>query len=676
MLYKTILWFVILVNLTPLRAQQNETNFRVNFNVDESILDDEDFIILNALISEAKTANYYELTLTAHTDNVGSNDYNLTLSNKRAESVMNYLKANGLNSNVMDIAWYGEKMPETSNANSEGKAINRRVEVNLRTYALNGVSDMLKATAGNYSQQFTIDPTKENILVGKNGTRVVIPKNALLTADGQPITSESVTITLEEFLNPNDAILNQLSTSSNGKILESGGMFNLTATANGAKLKLKKGETMQIEMPSSNLKKDMQIFVGEKNNQGITEWKPTNKPFALKSNRKVEMPFVKIDTDYLKHLKQVINFEKIPEFDNTYQLPKTKVKPLAPKYPNLAEYPDAATYFSKLDKIFKSKSKRAKLLQKEHDRIDRRNDAKLARYQKNLEAYQFLVARITADSMAYISGQEGLYKWLRTQKEICDKQQIEFEKLGFNHAIDHLIELSNTNKLKDNLTPSILINNSGYTTQELMAYNELLEKQAFLSRLIQTPFLEIVDNYSKQGLVNIELYIEKDNRTNYYGLSSNKFAANFIKTQPHLTTMFNKANDELLDKRDKMGVADMNMVNTVYQASISDFGPINCDRFANTPQLVNVKIDCKKDAQISFFIPSMNSYLYASKNSVTNQYEVSLPAGIAATMVVVGLNNGAPIFEKRQCKITKNFSITAAPMPSTLKQIKQQVSVI
>lgn len=676
MLYKTILWFVILVNLTPLCAQQNETNFRVNFKVDESVLDDEDFMVLDALINEAKLSPYYELTVAAHTDNDGSNDYNLTLSSKRAESVMSYLKSKGLNGAVMDIAWYGEKMPETSNAKREGKAINRRVEITLRKYQLNGVSDMLKATAGNYTQIFTIDPSKENTLVGKNGTKVVIPKNALLTADGKPVTSEFVTINLEEFLNPNDAILNQLSTMSNGKILESGGMFNLTATADGAKLKLKQGESIQIEMPSANLKKDMQIFVGEKNNQGITEWKPTAKPFALKSNRKVEMPFVKIDTDYLKHLKQVVDFQKIPEFNNTYQLPKTKLKPVAPKYPTLTKYPNAATYFSKFDRLFKSKAKRAKLLQKEHDRIDKRNNAKLARYEKNLEAYQFMVARLTADSMAYISGQEGLYKWLKTQKDICDKQQLEFEKLGFNHALDHLIELSNTNKLKDNLTPSILINNSGYTSEELMAYNALLEKQALIYRLINTPFLEIVDNYSKHGLVNIALYVEDNNRANYYGLSSNNFAANFIKTQPHLTTMFNKANDELLDKRDKLGVADMNMVNTVYQASITDFGPINCDRFANTPQLVNVKIDCNKDAQISFFIPSMNSYLYANKSNVSNQYVVSLPAGIAATMVVVGLHNGAPIFEKRACKVTKNLSITASPKASTLKQIKQEVSVM
>ncbi|MDI1233112.1 MAG: OmpA family protein [bacterium] len=676
MLYKTILWFVILVNLTPLRAQQNETNFRVNFKVDESILDSEDFIVLDALISEAKLFTYYELTLTAHTDNDGSNSYNFMLSNKRAESVINYLQSNGLNPKVMDIAWYGEKMPEASNTSNEGKALNRRVEVNLRKYQLNGTSDLLKATGGDYAQQYNIDPSKDNTIVGKNGTRVFIPKNSILTSDGRVLGSEIVNITLEEFLNPNDAIFNQLSTLSNGKILESGGMFNLNASYNGQQLKIKQGESIQVEMPSLNLKNDMQIFVGEKNTQGITVWNPTAKPFGIKSNKKVDMPFVKIDTDYLKKLKQVINYEKMSAMESIYQLPKTKARPLAPKIPVLSKYPDALSFFSKTDRLFKSKAKRARILQKEHDRIDRRNEAKMARYQKSLEIYNTLVKSLSIDSMMFITGQDAFYDWLKTQKKLADKSILEYEKLGFNHAIDHLIDLSNANKLKENLTPAILVNNSSYTSDEHLNYLQLLEKQAFINQLIQTPFDGIVSKYSVQGRVNLDRYLEKESRINYYEVSNNKFTANFIKTQPHLVSMFNKANEELMDKRDKMGVADMNMVNTVYQASISNFGPINCDRFANTPQLVNVKINCEKEAQISFFIPSMNSYLYANKNGLTNQYEVNLPAGTAAIMVVVGLHNNSPVFEKHHYKITKNLSITAAPIPTTLKQIKQQVSLI
>jgi hypothetical protein len=55
---------------------------------------------------------------------------------------------------------------------------------------------------------------------------------------------------------------------------------------------------------------------------------------------------------------------------------------------------------------------------------------------------------------------------------------------------------------------------------------------------------------------------------------------------------------------------------------------------------------------------------------------VSLPSGTVTTMVVVGLEKGFPVFEKKPVTISNGIALTAQPQQTTLKQIKLQVSNI
>ena len=66
-----------------------------------------------------------------HTDNTGSDDYNLSLSEKRAKEVTNYLTSRGVSSARMKTAWYGESQPKESNDTETGKSTNRRVEFSI-----------------------------------------------------------------------------------------------------------------------------------------------------------------------------------------------------------------------------------------------------------------------------------------------------------------------------------------------------------------------------------------------------------------------------------------------------------------------------------------------------------------------------------------------------------------
>ena len=70
-----------------------------------------------------------DIFIAGHTDATGSEDYNLTLSRQRAESVANYLGGLGVSYSRFAITGFGEAQPIASNATTEGQQLNRRVEV-------------------------------------------------------------------------------------------------------------------------------------------------------------------------------------------------------------------------------------------------------------------------------------------------------------------------------------------------------------------------------------------------------------------------------------------------------------------------------------------------------------------------------------------------------------------
>ncbi|NTW64245.1 MAG: OmpA family protein [Chlorobiaceae bacterium] len=69
------------------------------------------------------------LIIEGHTDSVGSDSMNQTLSENRAQSVENLLKAYGVSSSRLSAIGYGESRPVASNETESGRRLNRRVEV-------------------------------------------------------------------------------------------------------------------------------------------------------------------------------------------------------------------------------------------------------------------------------------------------------------------------------------------------------------------------------------------------------------------------------------------------------------------------------------------------------------------------------------------------------------------
>jgi outer membrane protein OmpA-like peptidoglycan-associated protein len=92
----------------------------------------------------ARILKKYEDTnvlIEGHTDSQGSEDYNLELSRRRAQSVANYLAEQQVDATRFTLMGYGETQPVASNETPEGRRENRRVEIAIMA------NDELKAQA-------------------------------------------------------------------------------------------------------------------------------------------------------------------------------------------------------------------------------------------------------------------------------------------------------------------------------------------------------------------------------------------------------------------------------------------------------------------------------------------------------------------------------------------------
>ena len=81
-------------------------------------------------ILEQYPSTYVELK--GHTDSIGSNEYNLRLSEKRAHAVESYLIELGLDKDRIHTGYWGETLPIWPNTNPLGRSKNRRVEFVVR----------------------------------------------------------------------------------------------------------------------------------------------------------------------------------------------------------------------------------------------------------------------------------------------------------------------------------------------------------------------------------------------------------------------------------------------------------------------------------------------------------------------------------------------------------------
>lgn len=123
--------YELLVLLEPIATNNKITLNNVFFDFDKSDLKAESFIELDRLAELLKKNATIKIEIAGHTDNKGDTKYNQILSQKRAESVVNYLLQKGIDKTRIVAKGYGETQAISPNDTEENKAKNRRIEVRV-----------------------------------------------------------------------------------------------------------------------------------------------------------------------------------------------------------------------------------------------------------------------------------------------------------------------------------------------------------------------------------------------------------------------------------------------------------------------------------------------------------------------------------------------------------------
>ena len=112
-----------------LDEQGNVAVYGINFDIDKDFLKPGAEKIIIEIVKLMKNNADLAIEIQGHTDNTGSAQHNMDLSQRRAEAVQKFLMIYGINPSRMPAKGYGMEKPVDSNDTQEGRAMNRRVEL-------------------------------------------------------------------------------------------------------------------------------------------------------------------------------------------------------------------------------------------------------------------------------------------------------------------------------------------------------------------------------------------------------------------------------------------------------------------------------------------------------------------------------------------------------------------
>jgi OOP family OmpA-OmpF porin len=99
------------------------------FDFDKATLRPQNREVLSRIAGVLLVSTGYRLSIHGHTDDVGTAEYNQGLSERRAESVAEYLKSSGIPAELIEVRGFGKNSPRVKAATQEARQRNRRVEI-------------------------------------------------------------------------------------------------------------------------------------------------------------------------------------------------------------------------------------------------------------------------------------------------------------------------------------------------------------------------------------------------------------------------------------------------------------------------------------------------------------------------------------------------------------------
>jgi len=104
-----------------------DVTVQLQYELDSAKLTTDDMARLDITVARLRELQFVEGEIGGYADSTGDDDYNLRLSQERAQSVLDYLVSKGIDGSRLTAVGHGEANPIADNATVEGRAMNRRV---------------------------------------------------------------------------------------------------------------------------------------------------------------------------------------------------------------------------------------------------------------------------------------------------------------------------------------------------------------------------------------------------------------------------------------------------------------------------------------------------------------------------------------------------------------------
>lgn len=123
--------YKLAMQVIPVEVGAQLTLKNITFASNSTELDNSSFLELDRVVDFLKINPNISIEIGAHTDDVGADEYNLRLSERRALSVLRYLSSKGASGGKMKPVGFGESAPKVQNDTEENRTTNRRVELKI-----------------------------------------------------------------------------------------------------------------------------------------------------------------------------------------------------------------------------------------------------------------------------------------------------------------------------------------------------------------------------------------------------------------------------------------------------------------------------------------------------------------------------------------------------------------
>ncbi len=238
---------LLFTNFTHAQEDAIKDSLEVFFALDRATLKDESKTAIDSAFVKYKE-RLIKMVVAGHTCDLGTNNYNMSLSQKRAESAFEYIKTLGDYAEKCELTYYGEK-----ELKYDERDANRRVHV-----------------------LFYLEDDDKDTTITKNCAEVFVEKKTY-----QPNKNKKISFSLMTYSTASDMSAKKLSIMDNqGRKLYFNSVVYFGAMFDGQTLEPNKN--VKIKLPLVNDHKDgYTLYTGEENSDGEIVWRNTGKPCAL-----------------------------------------------------------------------------------------------------------------------------------------------------------------------------------------------------------------------------------------------------------------------------------------------------------------------------------------------------------------------------------------------------------